>query len=275
MAIKGLRKTHRICLLLVDGHSIHVNMVFIKWTDNLDIVIMILPPHSTHRLQLLDIGFTGPLSSFYSVELNKLLAKGGGLVSMSKRLFHGSFAKAWKKAFTEVNSQRHFERPGVWPIDGTDMMARVTRSSLKLREEPNALKTPRFSKTIRHFRRAFEKSPSKPRIDKLFEAIESQSSEISILKCENSGLREAIILKKKKRNNGVRLNLCGEANQGVEIYSPAKVARAIAYHDEMDILIGVALVALHISPGMAICICEAGWWRRGTPACTFFRAATS
>lgn len=224
-------------LLLVDGHSIHVNMAFINWADNHGIVIMILPPHSTHRLQPLDVGLFGPLSSFYSDELNNLLAKGGGLVSMSKRLFHGLFEKAWKKAFTEVNTQHAFEKPGVWHIDGTDMIARVTRPSLKLQEEPNTLKTLRSSKTIRHFRAAFEKSPSKPRINKLFKAIESQSSEISILEHENSGLREAIILEKKKRKKGARLNLCGEATSGGEIYSPAKVARPVAYHDEKDILI--------------------------------------
>ena len=41
----------------------------------------------------------------------------------------------------------------------------------------------------------------------------------------------------KKRKKGARLNLCGEATQAVEIYSPAKVARAVAYHDEKDIFI--------------------------------------
>ena len=43
-------------LLLVDGHSSHVNMEFIDWADRHRIIIMILPPYTTHRLQPLDVG---------------------------------------------------------------------------------------------------------------------------------------------------------------------------------------------------------------------------
>src|SRR5437763_14068975 len=35
-------------LLLVDGHSSHVNMKFIDYADQKRILIMVLPPHSTH-----------------------------------------------------------------------------------------------------------------------------------------------------------------------------------------------------------------------------------
>ena len=37
-------------LLIVDGHSSHVNMEFIRTCDRLKILLLILPPHSTHRL---------------------------------------------------------------------------------------------------------------------------------------------------------------------------------------------------------------------------------
>ena len=37
-------------LLIVDGHSSHVNMKFINFADENRILILILPPHSTHRL---------------------------------------------------------------------------------------------------------------------------------------------------------------------------------------------------------------------------------
>ena len=101
------------------------------------------------------------------------------------------------------------------------MIARVTRPSLKLQEEPNTLNIPRSSKTI-PLRAAFEKSPSKPRTNKLFKAIESRCTEISTLKYESSRLREAIILEMKKRKKGAQLNLCGEATRAVETYFPCK-----------------------------------------------------
>lgn len=44
-------------LLIVDGHSSHVNMAFVDWADQHGIILLILPPHTTHRLQPLDVGF--------------------------------------------------------------------------------------------------------------------------------------------------------------------------------------------------------------------------
>jgi hypothetical protein len=49
-------------LLIVDGHSSHVNMKFLDAADRLRIIVHIMPPHSTHRLQPLDVGLFGPLA---------------------------------------------------------------------------------------------------------------------------------------------------------------------------------------------------------------------
>lgn len=46
----GQKAGNRRRLLIVDGHSSHVNMEFINLCDKLRIILMILPPHSTHRL---------------------------------------------------------------------------------------------------------------------------------------------------------------------------------------------------------------------------------
>ncbi len=54
-------KLHR--LLLVDGHSSHVNLRFVNYCDKHRILLVILPPHSTHRLQPLDVGIFSPAYS--------------------------------------------------------------------------------------------------------------------------------------------------------------------------------------------------------------------
>ena len=74
-------------LLIVDGHNSHVNMRFINYCDQSRIVLAILPPHSTHRLQPLDVSVFGPLSDYYSQEINRFIANAQGLVSISKRHF--------------------------------------------------------------------------------------------------------------------------------------------------------------------------------------------
>jgi hypothetical protein len=56
-------------------------MAFIDFADKHWIIVMILPPYTTHRLQPLDVGLFQPLSIAYSKELDDLMFKSGGLVS--------------------------------------------------------------------------------------------------------------------------------------------------------------------------------------------------
>ena len=81
-------------LLIVDGYSSHVNMWFIEKCDELCILLLILPPHSTHRLQPLDVSLFAPLSSFYSTTANSLLTDSLGLINLSKRAFWSLFYPA-------------------------------------------------------------------------------------------------------------------------------------------------------------------------------------
>jgi prepilin-type processing-associated H-X9-DG protein len=59
-------------LLIVDGHSSYVNIAFLDLASRLRILVLIMPPHSTHRLQPLNIGMFGPLSIAYLKQLNQL-----------------------------------------------------------------------------------------------------------------------------------------------------------------------------------------------------------
>jgi hypothetical protein len=167
-------------LLLVDGHSSYVNMAFINFADKHRIIVMILPPYTTHRLQPLDVGLFQPLSTAYSKELDDLMSKSGGLVSMSKRMFSPMFKRAWDKSFTVVNIQHAFQKPGIWPTDGEEMIRRVTRPPPLLEEHYNNIKTPFSANAIRHFRIAFEDSPTQRRVNKVFKATETMATKISI-----------------------------------------------------------------------------------------------
>jgi DDE superfamily endonuclease len=71
-------KSSRRRLLIVDGHSSHINWGLINLADSLRIFILILPPHTTHRLQPLDVGLFSPLSQASSTRLNAYTHKGLG-----------------------------------------------------------------------------------------------------------------------------------------------------------------------------------------------------
>jgi hypothetical protein len=73
-------------LLIVDDHSSNINMAFINECDSLRIILLVLPPHSTHRLQPLDFVLFGMLSTAYSKKPNTWTAKGMGETSMKNRL---------------------------------------------------------------------------------------------------------------------------------------------------------------------------------------------
>ena len=85
-------------LLIVDGHSSHVNMPFIDYADANRILLAVFPPHSTHRLQPLDIGIFSPLANHYSQAIDRLLSESQGLVRLTKRDFWPLFYEAWNKA---------------------------------------------------------------------------------------------------------------------------------------------------------------------------------
>jgi hypothetical protein len=68
-ASNGLRKR----LLYLDGHGSHLNMNFINWCDKNNILLAIYPPHSTHRLQPLDVALFSPLATAYTKQLEQLM----------------------------------------------------------------------------------------------------------------------------------------------------------------------------------------------------------
>jgi DDE superfamily endonuclease len=87
-------KGNRRRLLIVDRHLSHLNMAFLKLADSLRILILVLSPHTTHRLQPLDVGLFGPLAKAYTKRLDVYTYKGLGWISMTKRLFWPLFRDA-------------------------------------------------------------------------------------------------------------------------------------------------------------------------------------
>jgi hypothetical protein len=140
-------------LLVVDGYFLHVNMAFLDTYDQLRIILLILPPRTTHRLQPLDVGLFGPLASYYSFEINELMRKSGGLVQFTKRTFWGCFKRAWEKAFCATNIESAFTKTGYWPFDLTKVVDLITPRPITppITSSSLPLKTPKISKAIRRF----------------------------------------------------------------------------------------------------------------------------
>ncbi|XP_044716504.1 DDE superfamily endonuclease domain-containing protein [Hirsutella rhossiliensis] len=63
-------------LLVVDGFTGHTTLEFAEYCIKFDIIIAILPPHSTHIMQPLDVGVFQPLKAAHQKALRKTLAEG-------------------------------------------------------------------------------------------------------------------------------------------------------------------------------------------------------
>ena len=80
----------------------------------------------------MDVGLFGPLSTYYSVELNRLINITIGFTTIDKHSFFKVFKTAFDQAFTKEAIQHTFQKPSIWPINHKPMIDKVTRAPLPL-----------------------------------------------------------------------------------------------------------------------------------------------
>ena len=120
-------------LLFVDGHNSHVNMKFLSWCEQHKILVAVYPPHSTHRLQPLDVSLFNPLSNYYSQNLSYCIFKTRGLSIISKRDFFDLFWPAFQRAFTSKKILNRWEKTGLHPFNPA-----VVLDQIKPEERPSS-----------------------------------------------------------------------------------------------------------------------------------------
>jgi len=104
-------------LLFVDGHGSHINMEFINDCETRNIIVCAYPPHSTHRLQALDVSLFSPLSTYYSQRLDDWMMAGRGFAQIDRHHFYKLFKPAYDQAFSEANIRSAFRKTGIHPLD--------------------------------------------------------------------------------------------------------------------------------------------------------------
>src|SRR5262245_440096 len=58
-------------LLILDGHNSHCTYYFCKYAADHKILVLCLPPHTTHALQPCDVGVFGPLAQAWKREVTE------------------------------------------------------------------------------------------------------------------------------------------------------------------------------------------------------------
>ena len=102
-------------ILLMDGHSSHINLAVAEFCREKHIILYCLLPHASHIMQPLDVAVYGPLKKYWNQEINSFL-RSGEIVTKSN--FIPIFDKVWKKATSnKENILSGFKKSGIVPFN--------------------------------------------------------------------------------------------------------------------------------------------------------------
>ena len=118
----------RPLLLLLDGHSSHYNPVVVEKAVDSGVILLSLPPNTTHLLQPLDRCAFSSLKKSWSRQCHDFTLKNSGrLITMSH--FSEVFRAAWTESMTLRNIMASFSTSGVYPFDKTAVKVAPESSS--------------------------------------------------------------------------------------------------------------------------------------------------
>ncbi|KAJ8943344.1 hypothetical protein NQ318_000559 [Aromia moschata] len=103
-------------LLILDNQSSHCTLRTYNFCRERGISIITLPPHTSHRLQPLDVCFYGPLKSAYNIECDNLL-RSNNYEKIRQSDVAELFKKAYNRTATIDKAVRAFECTGIHPLN--------------------------------------------------------------------------------------------------------------------------------------------------------------
>jgi hypothetical protein len=214
-------------LLIVDGHSSHLNMAFITICEEEKVILAILPPHSTHRLQPLDVGVFSPLAKAYSDSLDRFIQHGNGWEKMNKANFWAVFYPAWCEALTAKNIKSAFEATGIHPFRPDAVLQHLTIDPNweEIEQHEPQIQTIDDIYTLRQYSKQLDMTD--PAIKLLCASLEKATISFEIEQHINKQLKETLLNLKTRQAKAGGMNLGalippGEAKKGY-VFSPSKI----------------------------------------------------
>lgn len=102
-------------LLIYDGHGSHEQLELINLAREHNIILFCLPPHTTHKLQPLDVGVFGPFQRAWSERCDEIVEDTGE--EMLREDFVKEYMDVRSKTFKSTTIITAFQKSGCWPVD--------------------------------------------------------------------------------------------------------------------------------------------------------------
>ena len=104
-------------LLIVDGHSSHTkSLEVLEYASQNGLIMLSLPPHTTHKLQPLDVSFFKPFNTYYNQHVERWLRAHPGR-PFGKFQVAAAVCQAFGKAGTVNVAVNGFKKCGIWPVN--------------------------------------------------------------------------------------------------------------------------------------------------------------
>ena len=124
-------------LVLYDGHKSHASLTLTNWAKDHNVILFVLPPHSSHLTQPLDLGVFGPLKCMYNRECHTYMQNNPG-ISITKYAIAELTARPYVKAMSPENLTSAFKKAGIFPFNNSVISVEQVAPSIiyKETEEP-------------------------------------------------------------------------------------------------------------------------------------------
>ena len=103
-------------LILYDGHKSHITLTLSDWAKKHNVTLFVLPPHSSHLTQHLDVAVFGPFKAIYNSECQAYMKKFPGANITSYQIAELT-NKPYLKALSAENLISAFRRTGIHPFN--------------------------------------------------------------------------------------------------------------------------------------------------------------
>jgi len=103
-------------LVILDGHQSHKSIEAIQFARDNHLHLLTIPPHTSHKLQPLDLTFCGPLKTAYNREVDKWMLMHPGQRVTDYDLCE-VFSSAYQKVATTEKATKGFKSSGIFPFN--------------------------------------------------------------------------------------------------------------------------------------------------------------